>query len=1418
MALSQYAQSILAQIPKAIKDGNLPSLLRLYELAVTHGISAPRIDATRLLLEACLTRVATMKHIEQIESFRKLMSLSEADVPISVAAQVVPSIAHLEQSDLTFRPGTRSRMRAVRAYLKTLSIRIDDDHLRSEEATLLDSLLRRKIVALDTFLAGRGERRVLLSVLDENEASEWAQAIEEHVSSTANMDSREPIRVAKMHRWEAVPESTNGGQWVPCVVKLVSGVLAVFVADERSIFFLSGGEVGVLDKSTLLANDSLTSRGLPYTMHSVVHVVEGRDLTLCDPDLLTEARAQLFQLKQDKAISELDMLVPCGGDAKMDNARLKSRVEMLLGTIEESTYTNKPAIISIVRAARSFTRSSRKETCIATLRRAIALSDMQLLQATVRDVPEAIAEHPVVASALKIAAMPASEQLLHRFARLVRLDQDGAISSMYSSILSAKGESPAIANKFCDFELQHIARLNYNKFLTEPEDLYDIYEELNTAITEVSNGGRSDSRSLLDMFVKERKSRRPQGVDHTLSYLDCDRLRSAAEFPTASSFRRMDRNRNLGEFKHLLFSTQAIRISLTRPPVHVDSKRTYNELSTRAFDVLRKLTCPKEATEGGERLRRKDSVIADKMANNRAVHEAAVEFLTMGLGKEYIRDELYAQLIKQLNHNIYRGSRWCAWTLFVLCLRTFAPSADLAPFLRAHVHGTLLAEEEQQLGTQDQTIEDRDFAQKLVSVAKLCVVLLDRWPSCGIPEGADARKDMGTKYIDGAVPAGVIQPSFGLVVGCFKSQPVELEVIIASYEKPVVVSAPMLAAALHGGIVGLLESEIGRFWNGTTVEPWPGNQANQLWHGFDFYIAKKTSSPLSLEPQPRFLERVDWNEDAHWGRVMLNTPRGNDYCFTLRRTAGSRHESFCQDFNPPVLLAATYDSVVVDRRGLWVAWLSADGSVPFDAVRISLLYGEERLAMSRTLYASGYESGLGYLLALQVVIDLSPAEGAKKRGSKEKWRVNQASKLDRLGLLNTSPEAKSIFLSTLSYIEELEKAVGSSLNVQRFYYFLQRAYVSYAMVWPFYGTHFFEGGVVLENSSFGDGSDRSVRVAVSTEGVTLLTSQNEQLGKIALANIKAVSISPLASELVLCDVGDAKLELRMGSTIDARAIVEILSTSALVAVSCANVDAAKSNRFGATLAPQSEGGQLLRYIYDFCPTLPPPPAPPTLKEIALFVLPASRHDSPESDRESLESKQTSSSLIDLSSKRKRARRQSAFTSQIATIIQRNVETRVDSEVKHVEEGEVQANLSLNQATHHHAGYDRALLLGCVSGVAIQPTTLVTPKLPSKTSNGRMRVTRPLAGSARLKRPPQLIETSRVPLLKPLFEDDESKDGTADMEQSLDAQWWDALKSEDLLDSLDVEAFDSTFEKRIYTSMSFTSRLENDVAEPITGRL
>ena len=76
----------------------------------------------------------------------------------------------------------------------------------------------------------------------------------------------------------------------------------------------------------------------------------------------------------------------------------------------------------------------------------------------------------------------------------------------------------------------------------------------------------------------------------------------------------------------------------------------------------------------------------------------------------------------------------------------------------------------------------------------------------------------------------------------------------------------------------------------------------------------------------------------------------------------------------------------------------------------------------------------------------------------------------------------------------------------------------------------------------------------------------------------------------------------------------------------------------------------------------------------------------------------------------------------------------------------------------------------------------------------------------------------MPLLKPLFEDDESKDGTADMEQSLDAQWWDALKSEDLLDSLDVEAFDSTFEKRIYTSMSFTSRLENDVAEPITGRL
>ena len=212
MALAQYAQSILTQMSRAVDDGNITHLSRLYDLAVTHGISAPRVEATRGLLEECVARVLTMKDLERIDNFRKLMDLSEADVPMSIAAQMIPVVARLERSALGFRPGARPRMRAVRAYLRNLCSRAEEseDDPYPEEALLLDYLQKRKTAHLRRFLSGRGEQTVFLSVRDETDARAWSDALQAHMGS--GVDDRaiklvnddhtiKLVNNSTMHRW-----------------------------------------------------------------------------------------------------------------------------------------------------------------------------------------------------------------------------------------------------------------------------------------------------------------------------------------------------------------------------------------------------------------------------------------------------------------------------------------------------------------------------------------------------------------------------------------------------------------------------------------------------------------------------------------------------------------------------------------------------------------------------------------------------------------------------------------------------------------------------------------------------------------------------------------------------------------------------------------------------------------------------------------------------------------------------------------------------------------------------------------------------------------------------------------------------------------------------------------------------------------
>ena len=174
-------------------------------------------------------------------------------------------------------------------------------------------------------------------------------------------------------------------------------------------------------------------------------------------------------------------------------------------------------------------------------------------------------------------------------------------------------------------------------------------------------------------------------------------------------------------------------------------------------------------------------------------------------------------------------------------------------------------------------------------------------------------------------------------------------------------------------------------------------------------------------------------------------------------------------------------------------------------------------------------------------------------------------------------------------------------------------------------------------------------------------------------------------------------------------------------------------------------------------------------------------------------------------------------------MRRENEGRSEIEAKESEANDAPTmNVQTVSATHEHSGYDRALLLGCVSGVSIQPTKLAVPKLPPKNTNGRMRTTRPLGGSARFKRPPILAETRLEALVQPLVAD-ASKNVLADGGQGgLDEDWW-VLASTPFsygrsgrFDD-DENCYGAGFEKRIFTQRALTSRLASGPPEPITSR-
>jgi hypothetical protein len=380
----------------------------------------------------------------------------------------------------------------------------------------------------------------------------------------------------------------------------------------------------------------------------------------------------------------------------------------------------------------------------------------------------------------------------------------------------------------------------------------------------------------------------------------------------------------------------------------------------------------------------------------------ANELVSIGMRTVALRDELYLQLLKQLNRNTKFASRLRGWSLLILYLHSFPPSQPFIPYLRAFIAqqqtqdlltntgvslsagGTITAglsttrrARDLSLLSKSTDIEEIQGStiSTVVSYAKKVLV----WTEYETLSSDGFHSDIS--MIDAALVADIIKRtpmqvevsvltgsvyqftiSFGEIDSLFSL----LGLLLLKLVGPRYSSATLLKSGMDGGT------------SSSTEKPTAVTQTDlltRLFRGFWFYSSDSIDNShdtQALPVQPDEPSVMQWSHDFIWDMLQNNSDRRLRR-LVLRRRLLLTSEELVNQLDLFKDMSAERD--VIGTQRLWSLWLhekatnSSGGhhDLPIDHTRIDLLFAEETRYVNSQLYAMSLEA-LIYLTALQLAL------------------------------------------------------------------------------------------------------------------------------------------------------------------------------------------------------------------------------------------------------------------------------------------------------------------------------------------------------------------------------------------------------------------------------------------------------------------
>ena len=967
--VAKLATGILFNMGEKARASDALELAKYNAQARSLGIEAPRVTQVELLLTRCHERCRAEGLLAQLGDFIELAEGEDDQVTSQEATEILPVVSSLENMNLTFEPNAVEMIRFVKKYLRRMGTQV------SSEAELVELLSASSMSRgtggnmekLEAFLAGEGTKVWLFAVAMADERDSWVReasgtstrerARMTRTSSTASLTHNESPLWVRQEGTEANP----GAKWIEVQATLYPQTMTIDGlpgADGRTTnIHLPGGKIDAVSE----AEAQRIAPQFPF----MFSIREGRDLFLLDQGLLEEAQNQLKTLQAEAAEVEIGDLL---ADASLDEEALEEALSEVMGRVrrlelelhDESSGKARVALKQLqqAKAARMLEAAlaSRDEVQLKEAAEYAAKAKLNVNHQLYKQVTEMVNYSDV-------------DLMIDNLSHAVSLELNTKAEGLLVELAAQPKLSPANMEAVVGLEIELKARRLHYTSCSVPIDMAKTNTELMTVLTKVRKQGLEPASVFLSSlwtdlmanssFQLTKNSQQTansstsaiKGVGFaddglgetatqaaqqnvgllgdlmggdTYALNKFNHLRPASEFASTAPKKKGQKE---DPDAHLKWAAEPLKKSLTVPKAMLkEDKKTYDMTAVMAMQLVMEITCPKGATS--ERMKNVAGArtMGQQLVYDPRTHDSAQQLVKIGLYKADLRDELYLQVIKQLTENPYPAARVAGWLLMTLYLHSFPPSVELYVHIQSHLKSVLLPFEVREAKIDDELFDGNDDKSSWTSkgsilrVAKLCVLLVDKWPKCGMPN--DLFKSLRP------------EPGLRMVGKLYQKTDIPVQIKLMTFDQ-LKVRSYLVENASPWSLISLVNSSLrARMAGGNEAKMavWPGDKASswsRTWRGFSLFVSTRTqygdvvdySKLPCYPPQAELNRQVEWGDDILWfQQLAMEQGVHDDLCFVVRRTAALRTEAFARELDPQVFDAPTYDTDIIGRKHLWMDW------------------------------------------------------------------------------------------------------------------------------------------------------------------------------------------------------------------------------------------------------------------------------------------------------------------------------------------------------------------------------------------------------------------------------------------------------------------------------------------------------------------